>query len=113
MIVTLKFGCTKLRDNDTSVTVLEIALFKMIISSIFIFPFTFIFEMDGWTAFGTSQSSTKGIIFAGVTLTFLFQTSNVGLTAFSLATTVGKIFFQNEIAKIEKKKKGIIAQCKM
>lgn len=96
MTVSVRRASVNLRNADIFVPVLEMSLFKMIIASIVIFPFTFVFENVGWSALSSTSKDMKLIIFGGVFITLAFQTTNVGLNSYSMATTM-----------------GVVSQCKM
>jgi len=91
MMVLLRRACVILRFKIPTMTVAEITLIKMFQTFIFLLPFPFIFEPKAFNAIIDSTLTIKLLVGAGVLITMGFQTTVVGLSAYSLATTVGII----------------------
>jgi len=66
MTVVINYACGKLRNEQMNVPVLEMSLFKVIVGTLVIFPFTFVFEMSGWNALGGTSKDIQLLLVAGV-----------------------------------------------
>jgi len=91
MLVLLRKACVVLRKRDPTTSVLEITLIKVAMATIMVAPVTLALEINSWTALYKAEYHIKLLVGAGVFVTMAYQSIVVGLTAFSLATTVGII----------------------
>jgi len=91
MLVLLRRSCITLRKRDPTTSILEITLIKVTMATIMLIPATLALEIDAWSALLHAQVDMKLLVGAGVFITMAYQSIVVGLTSFSLATTVGII----------------------
>jgi len=89
MLVVLRRACVILRKRDPTTSVLEITLIKISIATILLIPATVALELNSWQALYNAQMPIVALVIAGVFITMAYQSTVVGLTAYSLATTVG------------------------
>jgi len=91
MLVLLRRACLILRKKDPTTSILEITLLKIAMATIMLAPATLALEINAWSALLQAEIHIQLLVGAGVFITMAYQSIVVGLTAFSLATTVGII----------------------
>jgi len=91
MLVLLRRACLILRKKDPTTSILEITLIKVAMATIMLTPVTLAMEINAWSALLQAEIQIQLLVGAGVFITMAYQSIVVGLTAFSLATTVGII----------------------
>jgi drug/metabolite transporter (DMT)-like permease len=89
MIVVIRRACIILREQDPTISILEITLIKVAIATLItVIPALWI-ETGAFAALKESSTDLKLLVAGGVVITMLYQSITCGLAAFSLATTVG------------------------